>query len=84
MSNVVDITTKRRLRNMERSLNEMQEQLNDIKAAIKILQKHREFRFFSIMCHELDEKRKIMLQDIIALKLRMDKYKDLSEDEINE
>lgn len=76
MSNVVDLTIKRRLKNMQKSLDLMEEQLKDIKTAMKALQKHVEYKFFNIACHELNDQRKKLLQNIIELKLRMDKYKN--------
>ena len=76
MENITDINKMRRIRNMEKGIKLMEEQLKDLKAATKLLQKHVEYRFFSIACHEMVAKQKEIARDLLQLRVRLDKYKN--------
>ena len=76
MDNITDLNKMRRIRNMEKGIKLMEEQLKDLKAATKLLQKHVEYRFFSIACHEMVDKQKEISRDLLHLRIRYDKYKN--------
>ena len=76
MSNITDINKMRRIRNMEKGISIMEEQLRDLKAATKLLQKHAEYRFFSIACHDMVAKQRDIARDLLQLRVRLDKYKN--------
>jgi hypothetical protein len=81
---VTDINTIRRVRNMEKAVVIFESQLAAIKKSMVLLSEHRDFRFFSIMCHELAAEKKKVAEDLLKLRLRLQKAKDEFIEEINE
>lgn len=73
--NVYDINDARRIKNIEKGIKLFEIQLSDLKKATTLLAKHSEYRFFSIMCHELVAKQKEIAQELLKLRVRLDKYK---------
>jgi hypothetical protein len=76
VDNLFDLNDMRRLRNMEKGLVKYERQLADIKAAIKLLSSHTEFRFFSITCHALREEQRNIASELLRLRIRMDRIKN--------
>jgi hypothetical protein len=74
--NVVDINVVRRVRNMEKAVVTFESQLAAIKKSMVLLSEHRDFRFFSIMCHELAAEKKKIAEDLLKLRIRLQKAKD--------
>lgn len=74
--NVFELNDARRVRNIQRAIGDFEKQLSDLKKATAILAKHSEYRFFSIMCHELSGKQKEVAQELLKLRVRLDKYKE--------
>lgn len=73
--NVFDINDARRIKNIEKGIVLFEQQLADLKKATTLMAKHSEFRFFSIVCHELVGKQKELAQELLKLRVRLDKYK---------
>lgn len=75
MPNVSDLNDYRRVKNIQKGIVHFEVQLSDLKKATTILAKHSEYRFFSIACHELVAKQKEIAQELLKLRVRLDKYK---------
>ena len=75
MDNIYDLNDMRRIKNIEKGIVLFELQLADLKKATTLLAKHSEYRFFSIMCHELVGKQKEIAQELLKLRVRLDKYK---------
>ena len=73
--NVYDLNDVRRIKNIQKGIIHFESQLSDLKKATTILAKHSEYRFFSVMCHELVGKQKELAQELLKLRVRLDKYK---------
>jgi len=83
--NVYDLNDARRIKNIHRGILVFEAQLSDLKKATNLMSKHSEYRFFSIMCHELVGKQKEIAQELLKLRVRLDKYKSsLNKEEIDE
>lgn len=78
---ISDINDVRRLRNMEKTILMFERQLADLKKIKTILQKHVDFRFFSILCHDVIAKQKELAQELLKLRVRLDKYKSKNKDQ---
>ena len=74
--NLVDINTIRRVRNMETAIKVFESQLAAIKKSLQLLAEHRDFRFFSIMCHELAAENKNIAGELLKMRVRLQKAKD--------
>lgn len=74
--NLVDINTVRRVRNMEKAIKVFESQLAAIKKSLQLLAEHRDFRFFSIMCHELAAENKNIAGELLKMRVRLQKAKD--------
>ena len=72
----IDINTARRVRNMEKAIKIFESQLAAIKKSLALLAEHREFRFFSIMCHELAAENKNVAGELLKMRVRLQKAKD--------
>lgn len=73
--NVVELNDYRRIKNIQKGIAVFEIQLSDLKKATTLLAKHAEYRFFSIACHELVGKQKEIAQELLKLRVRLDKYK---------
>lgn len=73
--NVYDINDMRRVKNIQKGILLFEQQLSDLKKATALLAKHAEYRFFSIACHELVGKQKEVAQELLKLRVRLDRYK---------
>ena len=80
IDNVLDINDARLIKNILRDIKVFESQLSDLKKATMILAKHTESqysdRFYNIMCHELVGKQKEVAQELLKLRVRLDKYKN--------
>lgn len=76
MENLVDINLVRRVRNMEKAVKVFESQLAALKKSTALLAEHRDFRFFSIMCHELAAEKKKIAEDLLKLRIRLQTAKD--------
>jgi regulator of replication initiation timing len=75
----------RRIRGIEKAIKQFEKQIADIKAAKGILARHTEYRFFSIMCHELTAEQKNLRLELDKLNQRLDRYKgSFNKEEVNE
>lgn len=74
--NVVDINSMRRIRGIEKGIKDFEEQIADLRKCTKILSRHSDFRFYSIMCHELVGKEKELRYELKKLKDRLARYKN--------
>lgn len=74
--NVFDINDARRIKNIQKGIVLFEQQLSDLKKATTLMAKHSEYRFFSIVCHELVGKQKEIAQELLKLRVRLDKYKN--------
>ena len=75
MPNISDLNDYRRIKNIQKGIVLFEIQLSDLKKATTLLAKHSEFRFFSIACHELVGKQKEIAQELLKLRVRLDKFK---------
>ena len=82
--NVVDINDMRRIRGIEKAIKQFEKQIADIKQARKILEVHKEYRFFSIMCHELTGELRELNTELMKLHLRLKRYKNPEQKEQND
>ena len=82
--NVFDLNDMRRIKGIERAIKQFERQIADIKAAKKILVAHTEYRFFSIMCHELTAEQKELNQELMKLHMRLKRYRNPQQEENNE
>ena len=82
--NVFDLNDMRRIKGIERAIKQFERQIADIKAAKKILAAHTEYRFFSIMCHELTREQKELNQELMKLHMRLKRYRNPQQEENNE
>mgnify|MGYP001593043151 FL=1 len=73
--NAIDINTARRVRNMEKAIVIFESQLAAIKSSLKLLAEHRDFRFFSIICHELAAENKVIATELLKMRVRLDNAK---------
>ena len=83
MTNVTDLNDIRRVRNMEKAVGIYEKQLADLKSSTKILEPHREFRFFSITCFAMVEEQKKIAAELLRLRLRLDRAKNPVKYEFN-
>lgn len=74
--NLTDINIARRVKNMEKAVLIFENQLAAIKQSLNLLSKHRDFRFFSIMCHELAAENKVIAGELLKMRVRLQKAKD--------
>lgn len=74
--NLTDINVARRVKNMEKAVLIFENQLAAIKQSLNLLSKHRDFRFFSIMCHELAAENKNIAGELLKMRVRLQKAKD--------
>jgi len=81
--NVFDINDMRRVKGIEKAIKQFERQIADIKAAKSILAKHTEYRFFSIMCHELTNEQRNLNQELMKLHMRLKRYKNPQQQEDN-
>ena len=80
--NLTDINIARRVKNMEKAVLIFENQLAAIKQSLNLLSKHRDFRFFSIMCHELAAENKNIAGELLKMRVRLQKAKDELKKEI--
>lgn len=80
--NIVDINSVRRVRNMEKAVKVFENQLAALKKSTQLLAEHKDFRFFSITCHELAAETKKIAEDLIKLRIRLHKAKEQLQKEI--
>lgn len=80
--NLTDINVARRVKNMEKAVLIFENQLAAIKQSLNLLSKHRDFRFFSIMCHELAAENKNIAGELLKMRVRLQKAKDELKKEI--
>jgi hypothetical protein len=83
MDNISDLNSMRRIKNLCRDINTYEIQLADLKKSTTILQKHREFYFFSITCHAMIEEQKKIAAELLRLRFRLDKAKNPKKYEFN-
>lgn len=83
MTNLYDLNDMRRVRNMEKAVGIYETQLSDLKKCTKILEPHREFRFFSITCFAMVEEQKKIAAELLRLRLRLDRVKNPAKYEFN-
>ncbi len=83
-NNVVDLNDMRRVKGIERAIVQFEKQIADIKAAKAILVRHTEYRFFSIMCHELMGEQRNLTQELLKLRMRLARYKNVQNKETYE
>ena len=74
--NTTDINIARRVKNMEKAVAIFENQLAAIKQSIALLSKHKDFRFFSIMCWELTAENKNIAGELLKMRVRLQKAKD--------
>lgn len=74
--NTIDINTARRVKNMEKAVKIFESQLAAIKQSLTLLAKHKDFRFFSIICHELAAENKVIAGELLRMRVRLEKAKD--------
>lgn len=82
--NVFELNDMRRIRGIERAIKQFEKQIADIKQAKSILAKHTEYRFFSIMCHELTREQKELNNELMKLHMRLKRYKNPEQKEEND
>jgi len=80
--NLIDINTVRRVKNMEKAIKVFESQLAAIKKSLQLLAEHRDFRFFSIMCHELAAESKSIATELLKMRVRLEKAKEQLRKEI--
>ena len=73
MDNISDLNSMRRIKNLGRDIKTYEIQLADLKKSTTILDKHREFYFFSVTCHAMIEEQKKIAAEILRLRFRLDK-----------
>lgn len=73
---ILDINLVRRVRNMEKAIKIFESQLAAIKKSLTLLAEHRDFRFFSIMCHELAAENKVIAGELLKMRVRLQKARD--------
>lgn len=73
---IIDINAARRVKNMENAVQIFESQLAAIKQSLTLLAKHKDFRFFSIMCHELAAENKVIAGELLKMRVRLQKAKD--------
>lgn len=83
MDNVHDLNSMRRIKNLSRDIKTYEIQLADLKKSTTILDKHREFYFFSVTCHAMIEEQKKIAAELLRLRMRLDKAKNPSKYEFN-
>jgi hypothetical protein len=79
MDNVFELNDMRRVKNMEKSVKIYEKQLADLKQITTILKPHREFLFFSITHHAVYEEQKKIAQELLRLRVRLDRIKNPKE-----
>jgi predicted nucleic acid-binding Zn-ribbon protein len=82
--NVFDLNDMRRIKGIEKAIKQFEKQIADIKQAKKILAAHTEYRFFSIMCHELTREQKELNNELMKLHMRLKRYKNPQQREEND
>lgn len=80
--NLVDINTIRRVKNMEKAVKIFESQLAALKKSTTLLAEHKDFRFFSMMCHELAAETKKIAEDLLKLRVRLHSAKEQLKKEI--
>ena len=80
--NITDINLVRRVRNMEKAVKIFENQLAALKKSTQLLSVHKDFRFFSIMCHELYAETKKIAEDLVKLRIRLETAKEQLKKEI--
>ena len=73
---LTDINVARRVKNMEKAVSIFENQLAAIKQSLVLLSKHRDFRFFSIMCHELAAENKVIAGELVKMRVRLERAKE--------
>lgn len=76
MENIIELNSMRRIRNMEKAVKIFEKQLADLKKATLLLAEHAEFRFFSITCHELVAEQKKIANELLKLRIRLQRVKE--------
>lgn len=84
-NNVHDINDMRRIKGIEKGIESFEAQLSDLKKATTLMSKHTQSvysdRFYNIVCHELVAKQKQVAQELLKLRVRLDKCKSPMKEE---
>lgn len=83
MENILDLEHARRVRNIQRDIKTFENQLGALKKSATLLEPHKDFYFFSVTCHAINEEKKKLAQELLRLRLRLDRAKNPSKYEFN-